>query len=375
MRPIGNGDDSTRSLRVGIVSTCAVSTPPRAYGGTELVVAELARGLVSLGHRPTVFATGDSTCPGAESCLFDLPVWPPNNLAELRHASAAWSQIATRNAFDIVHLHHAEALPFVRFVPLPTVTTVHHSREDQLVEHYASYPEIAFVAISARQAELSWEVPFRAVIHHGLDVDQYPFGEGGAQYAFLGRFARDKAPHLAIDAARRVGMPIALGGEAHPAEFAYYEAEVAPRLRGASDVRWLGEVNHQGKLQLLSSSACMLFPIQWEEPFGLVMIESMLVGTPVVAFACGAALEVIDEGITGFLVHDFEELCARARDATRLDRVACRAHARERWSRARMAREYAALYLDLVEQWESTRELELAPVAPVRGRPRGRLRI
>lgn len=375
MRPTGNGDDSTRSLRVGIVSTCAVSTPPRAYGGTELVVAELARGLVSLGHRPTVFATGDSTCPGAERCLFDLPVWPPNNLAELRHASAAWSQIATRGGFDIVHVHHAEALPFSQFVPLPTVTTIHHSREDRLVDHYASFPDIAFVAISARQAELSWEVPFHAVIHHGLDIEQYPSGEGGAQLAFLGRFARDKAPHVAIDAARRVGIPIVLGGEAHPAEYAYYESEVAPRLRDGDDARWLGEVGHQRKLELLSSSGCMLFPIQWEEPFGLVMIESMLVGTPVVAFACGAALEVIDEGITGFLVHDFEELCQRARDAMHLDRAACRAHARERWSRARMAREYAALYLDLVERWESARDIDLGAFGAVQGWPRRRLRI
>lgn len=347
---MGHGDASRRSLRVAIVSTCALSTPPRAYGGTELILAQLARGLDELGHRPTVFATGDSTCVGAERCLFEHPVWPPNDLAELRHAGAAWSRIS-RGGFDVVHINHAEALPFASFVSVPTVATVHHCRDEELVEHYASYSDVAFVAISRRQAELSWEVPFRAVIHHGLDVDRYPLGEGGPQCAFLGRFAREKAPHLAIDAARRVGVPIALGGEPHPAEYGYFAREVEPRLRDEAGARWLGELDHDRKVALLSTSRCMLFPIQWEEPFGLVMIESMLVGTPVVAFACGAALEVVEDGVTGFLVHDVDEMCQRVRDVGGIDRRACHDRARERWSLQRMAREYASLYAEVIEGW------------------------
>jgi glycosyltransferase involved in cell wall biosynthesis len=329
-------------LRIALFSTCAVATPPKRYGGTELVVAELAGALRKLGHAPSVFATGDSTCVGARRCLFDEPIWPPDDLAELRHSSAGWAEIASCSAFDVVHVNHAAALPFTRIVRMPTVATVHHSRVDELTRHYAAHPGVAFAAISRRQAELAWEIPFRAIVHHGLDVDRYAYGAGGRGCAFLGRLAAVKAPHLAIDAARRAGVPIYLGGDAHPSERAYFESTVRP-LFGEGVVH-LGEVDHAAKLDLLGSVCCMLFPIEWEEPFGLVMIESMLVGTPVIAFARGAATEVIEEGVTGFLVKDVEEMTARIRDVGRIDRRSCRAAARGRWNAERMAREYVSLY-------------------------------
>lgn len=347
---VADGNASRPSLRVAIVSTCALSTPPKAYGGTELVLADLSAALRALGHRPTVFATGDSTCVGARRCLFDEPVWPPDDLAELRHAGAAWREIRASGAFDVVHVNAAGALPFVRFVPLPTVATVHHDRVERLAAHYAAYPDVAFVAISNRQAELSWEVSFRAVIHHGMDVERYAYGAGGDACAFLGRLSATKAPHLAIEAARRAGVPLLLGGEAHPLDRDYFEAKVVPEL-GAAGVRWLGEVDPPRKTELLRHACCLLFPIQWEEPFGLVMIESMLVGTPVIAFACGAAPEVVDEGVTGFLVNDVDEMAKKIPEARRLDRRLCRATARARFSAVRMARRYVDLYRDSASRW------------------------
>lgn len=346
------GDDSERSLRIAIISTCSLATPPRAYGGTELVVAELARGLRSIGHRPIVFATGDSTCTGARSALFEHGVWPQDQLAELRHAAAAWEQISTLHDVDVVHVHHAVALPFTKFVPVPTVATVHHDREQSLADHYAAYLDVAFVAISRRQAELSWEVPFRAVVHHGLEVERYPLGAGGPRCAFLGRLAHQKAPHLAIDAARRARLPIVLAGQPHAMDGEYFAREVKPRI--GADAIWVGEVDHERKVELLSNSCCLVFPIQWEEPFGLVMIEAMLVGTPVVAFACGAAPEVVEEGVTGFLASTLDELCMRIRDVQNLDRRACRARARARWGAHRMAREYATVYRDAIDSWSAT---------------------
>lgn len=340
------------SLRIAILSTCALSTPPKAYGGTELVTSDLATALRRLGHEPTVFATGDSTCAGARRAHFDAPVWPPDDLSELRHASAAWHEIGASGEFDVVHVNHAAALPFARFVSIPTVATVHHERVAQLAAHYADHPLVAFAAISRRQAQLAWEVPFRAVIHHGLDVERYPYGAGGNACAFLGRFASAKAPHLAIEAARRSGLPIELGGEAHPPERTYFETRVATQL--GPNVTWLGEVGHERKVDLLRRVRCLLFPIQWEEPFGLVMIESMLIGTPVIAFACGAAPEVVEEGVTGFLVHDLDEMVAKISDVGRLDRHACRAAARKRWSAERMARDYLDLYYDAIRHWTST---------------------
>lgn len=316
-----------RPLEIALVSTSALPTPPNAYGGTELFVADLAQALVELGHWPTVFATGDSRCTGTLCWTLDDPVWPPCMLAELRHAALAWSKIAA-GTFDVVHVNHAAALPFQRFVGSPTVATVHHEREEALARHYAFYPDIAFVAISRKQRELSPDVPFRAVIHHGLDPDRYPMGSGAEGYcAFLGRFAPGKAPHLAIEAALRAGMPIRLGGEAHATEHAYFEREVRPRF-ALSGVEWLGEVGGSRKTGLLCGAACLLVPLQWEEPFGLVMIESMMVGTPVIAFPRGSAPEIVEDGVTGHLVRDIDAMVERIRGIASFDRRRCRARAR-----------------------------------------------
>ena len=342
MHPRARGDPARRPLQIALVSTTAVATPPTAYGGTELIVGELARGLVELGHHPTVFATGDSRCAGVLRWAIERPVWPPDTLTELRHAGFAWAEIAA-GSFDVVHVNHPFALPFARLVGRPTVMTVHHHREDAFAEHYASYPEVAFNAISKTQRELSPHIPFRAVIHHGLSVDAYPEGAGAGGYcAFLGRFAPEKAPHLAIDAAKNAGVPIRLGGEAHPPARAYFEREVLPRLGPGVDC--LGEVGAARKISLLRDAACLLFPIQWEEPFGLVMIEAMLVGTPVIGFSRGSVPEVIDEGVTGHVVRSVDDMVDRIRTIATFDRQRCRARARERWSSLRMAREYVALY-------------------------------
>jgi glycosyltransferase involved in cell wall biosynthesis len=338
-----DADWPSRSLDIALLSTTAVSTPPEAYGGTELVVGELAQALADLGHRPTVFATGDSRCAGVLRWAIERPVWPPDTLTEVRHAGFAWSEIAA-GSFDVVHVNHAAALPFCDLVRLPTVATVHHDREDSLRLHYASYPNVSYAAISRRQLELSPDIPFDAVIHHGLSIDRFPAGSGAGGYcAFLGRIAAEKAPHLAIDAARRAQKLLRLGGEAHVVAKSYFECEIAPRLARAG-VEWLGEVGGDRKLSLLCEAECLLMPVQWEEPFGLVMIEAMLVGTPVIAFRRGSVPEVIDEGVTGYIVQSVDEMADRICAVATFDRQRCRTRARERWSARRMADEYVELY-------------------------------
>lgn len=339
-------------MRVALVSTCAVATPPKAYGGTELVVAELAKGLSALGHDVTLFATGDSSPAAPFRWHFPRPVWPPNELAELRHAAFAWHEIA-RDDFDVVHVHHVAALPSTLAYRHPTVMTLHHERVEALVDFYRDFPDVAYVAISERQRELAPEIPVGHVVHHGLDPDAYPAGAGSGRYvAFLGRFAPEKAPHLAVDAALAAGMKLRIGGAAHdvPVAQRYFADELAPRLDAAGPrVEWLGELSHGPKIALLRDASALLFPIQWEEPFGLVMIEAMLVGTPVIALARGSAPEVIEDGVTGFVVRTREEMARAMKRAATIDRSRCRARARERWSHLRMAADYARVYEATIE--------------------------
>ncbi|MEO6420287.1 MAG: glycosyltransferase family 4 protein [Polyangiaceae bacterium] len=333
-------------MRIALVSTCALPTPPDAYGGTELVVAALAKELIVLGHEVTVYATGDSHAAGDVRWVFAKHCWPPDTISEQKHVQFAWNDIrAQKIPFDVVHVQQAHSLELAGNYANRTALTIHHARSNSLVEHYVAFPEVSFVAISARQAELIPEVPIARVIHHRLDPAGYRFGSGEGGYClFLGRLSAQKAPHIAIDAARHAGALLRIAGEAHPDGLKYFERKVKPRLADTRRVEWLGEAPVSVKTELLRAANALLFPLGWEEPFGLVMIESMLVGTPVIAFARGSAPEVIDEGVTGYLVRDEAEMSYRLKRIVTFDRKRCRQRALERWSAGRMARNYQALY-------------------------------
>jgi len=341
-------------MRIALISTCAVSVPPRAYGGTELIIAELAKRLTQLGHDVTTFATGDSAPAGRLEWLFDRPTWPPTDRAEFRHAAAAWRHIARApNAFDVVHAHQSQSLAFASLVhSVPTVYTLHHHRDESLIAMYRDFPDVAYVAVSRRQADLVPEVAIEDVILHGIDSDLFELGAGDQGFvAFLGRFAAEKGPHAAIDAARRARVPLRMGGGVHPPDREYFEREVRPRLADSrGGVQWLGELSFIPKVALLRGARALLFPIDWEEPFGLVMIESMLVGTPVIGFPRGSVPEVVEEGVTGFIVRDEVEMAARIQRLDGFDRRRCRERARERWSSLRMAQEHETLYERLLQR-------------------------
>jgi glycosyltransferase involved in cell wall biosynthesis len=312
------------------------------------VVAELAKNLTRLGHDVTTFATGDSEPEGKLQFRFEKPVWPPYESAELRHAGYAWREITAPGAgYDIVHAHQAPSLAFAATHPsVRTVYTIHHCRDERLIDLYKDFPNATYVGISRRQAALIPEIQVEEIILHGLDVDLYEAGAGDGGYvAFLGRFAPEKGPHLAIDASRKAGVTLRMGGGVHPPDRPFFERDVKPLLEdGTGGVERLGELSHAPKLSLLRGARAMLFPIEWEEPFGLVMIESMLVGTPVIGFPNGSVPEVIEDGVTGYIVRDVNEMAARIKDLEGFDRDRCRARAREKWSSMRMAREHEALY-------------------------------
>lgn len=319
-----------------------MAVPPRGYGGTELVVHELVRGLTGAGHHVTLFATGDSRAPDLRF-VYPAPVWPPDPQAEVVHCKHAARAIA-RERFDVVHAHTPSMVSFGEGVGAPCVYTLHHVHDDRLTEVYRRRRGVHYVAISARQAQLEPQLACQ-VIHHGLDPQSYPLDRGEGDYAaFLGRLAPCKAPDLAIAAARAAGLSIRLAGEIHPVDATPDWMAVMASALAQPGVLHLGEMGGARKARFLGGARALLMPLRWEEPFGLVMIEAMLCGTPVIAYARGAAPEIVDEGTTGFLVEDEDEMAAVLAQLDRFDRPGCRLRAAARFSSARMVRDYERVY-------------------------------
>jgi len=333
------------AVRIAIVAPPVVPVPPPAYGGTERVLDVLARGLQAAGHEVVLFCTGDSSCPVPRAWVYEeaLGVGAPGPVPELRQALAAYEAVQD---CDVVH-DHTLVGPLVadRFPWLAVVTTNHGPFVGDLgVIYRAISQRVPVIAISHHQASTASGVQLAGVVHHGLDLDQFPVGTGRGGFAlFLGRMHPDKGVHLAARVARRAGVPLKIAAKMQePAERAYFEAEVAPLLGGP--VEYVGEVGGQEKLELLGEASCLLNPIQWPEPFGMVMIEALASGTPVVATPMGSAPEIVEPGRTGFLGVTEEELVAGVQRAAELDRQACRRSAEVRFSAERMVRDHLRIY-------------------------------
>lgn len=320
--------------------------PPTGYGGTELVVDGLCRGLVALGHDVTLFATGDSSCP--------VPLrWQhPEHLGTgrsrtagmLSHALAAYDVAATLRP-DIVHDHTILGAYVAAMTGMPALTTNHNPFDRDANAIYRRIADrVPVVAISRSHARAAEGFVPIAAIHHGIDVDGHGSGSGDGGFAlFIGRISPSKGVHHAIRAARAVGMPLRIAAKVtEQGEREYFHRVIEPEL--GPGTAFLGEVGGAAKERLLGSATVLVNPIQWDEPFGMVMVEAMAHGTPVVATARGAAVEIVEPGITGILVEDARDLPDAILAARGLDRSRIRARARERFSLERMAREYVAAY-------------------------------
>lgn len=334
-------------MKIAIVSTPFVSVPPADYGGTELMVHQLVEGLSERGHEVVLFATGDSRSGGELRFLYESSQWPPGIMTDLNHGSWAFQQIAEED-FDVVHVHSASALAFSRLLPeLPMVYTLHHVRDEELSSFYRNFPEINYIAISADQAGREEPLPRMDVIHHGLDASPYEWTTASDDYVcFIGRFAPVKGLPAAVDAARRAGVPIAVAGSVHEVDTEYGAREIEPRLQ-QSHVRFLGRVNMTQKVPLLRDARALLAPIEWDEPFGLVLIEAMLSGCPVVAYPRGSVRELIEPGVTGFIVEnatELEQVIRRGGPLDSFDRARCRERAVERFDRARLVDDHERLF-------------------------------
>ncbi|GGP80863.1 glycosyltransferase family 4 protein [Saccharothrix coeruleofusca] len=358
------GRDSSHSprtadpLRIALVAPPYFDVPPSAYGGVEAVVADLADALVARGHRVTLVGAGrDGT-----AARF-VPVWDrtvPERLGEpfpeVMHALAtrrAVEDLIRTEGLDVVHDHTLSGpLNAAGYAAagVPTVVTVHGPVDDDLGRLYRGLgQDVHLVAISDRQRELAPDLNWTATVHNALRLADWPFQRQKEDYAlFLGRFHPQKAPHLALEAAHAAGLPLVLAGKcAEPIEKEYFEREVRPRLTERDHV--FGVADATAKRELLRKARCLLFPIRWEEPFGMVMIEAMACGTPVVALRAGAVPEVVAHGVTGLVCDDPGELPRALADVRDLDPDACRAHVAAHFDVDNLAAGYEAAFRKAVQ--------------------------
>ncbi len=323
--------------------------PPTGYGGVELVVASITEGLVARGHDVTLFAHADSkTTATLVSPMIDAP--HPALLGgtwyDALHAAAAYLEIG--NDFDVVHDHSGivgPALGALRDGNPPVVHTLHGPWTEPAKRYYALLAEyIHLVAISEAQRADNPDVRYAGVVHNGIDLDSYPFqAEKDDFLVYIGRANPDKGPTLAIEVARRAGLPLAMVVKRNePFELAYWDEVVAPMLN--SEVEVFEAITHQHKVDLLGRARAMVFPIQWPEPFGLVMAEAMACGTPVVACPAGAAVELVDDGITGYLRTSLDDLVWAVGQVGGCSPQACRTRAEDRFSAEAMVTGYEQLF-------------------------------
>ncbi|HLN06213.1 MAG TPA: glycosyltransferase family 4 protein [Acidimicrobiales bacterium] len=332
-------------MKIAIVAPPWVAVPPVGYGGTEAVLDGLARGLSAAGHDVLLYTTGDSACPVPKAWVFEKAagVGIGGAVTELRHVIHAYEAV---RGYDIVHDHTLVGPVYAeRFPDLAVVTTNHGPFDGDLRDYYRAIGDrVPVIAISHHQASTAGEVPVAGVIHHGINTDKFALGAGRGGYAlFLGRMSPDKGVHTAVRVAREAGVPLKIAAKLREQpEHEYFEERVRPLLGG--DIEYIGEVAGATKHQLLGDALCLLNPMAWHEPFGMVMIEALASGTPVVATPRGAAPEIVDDGVTGFLRIGEEALAVALGRVGSLDRAACRRAAESRFSLEHMVGGHVDLF-------------------------------
>ena len=340
-------------MRIAQVPPLYEAVPPRFYGGTERVVAHLTDALVELGHDVTLFASADAQTKAELVKVRDQairldPALLKSDLAA--HMSMLWDVRRRAHEFDVIHFHTDMLhFPFFEDMAAKTLTTL-HGRLDlkDLPGVYWRWNQFPLVSISDDQRSPIRFANWAGTVHHGMRADLYkPNYEPGRYLAFLGRISPEKRPDRAIAIARRLGLRLKIAAKIDAADRAYWEAEIEPLVRGNPLVEFVGEIGDAEKSAFLGGAEALLFPIDWPEPFGLVMIEAMACGAPVIAYDCGSVPEIVEDGLTGFIVQDEDEAAAAVSRLDRLDRRAIRRRFEERFSATAMARRYLDLYAGL----------------------------
>jgi glycosyltransferase involved in cell wall biosynthesis len=340
-------------LRIAILSPPWFPVPPTGYGGIEWIVWLLADGLVEQGHEVTMFASGDSRSRATLSWVFEHAPSEliGRSLPELRHALAAYERAGD---FDVINDHSGPLGAVLGgLVDTPVVHTVHGPLGGEPGEVYESIgrisPKVGLISLSLNQRLPKPDLNWVANVPNALDLEHYPCQPHRGEYLlFLGRMNHEKGAHRAISVAMELGLPLKLAGKVREQKEQDYFAEFVEPHLGKSGIEYLGEVNHGTKVELLQDARATLFPIEWDEPFGLVMIESMACGTPVIATRYGAVPEVMDEGQGGVIVDSYKQMAAALEQTDAIDPLDCRRYGEERFAPERMVGDYMAAYRDAI---------------------------
>lgn len=342
-------------MRIAQIAPLWERVPPPAYGGTELVVGLLTDELVRKGHDVTLFASGDSVTLAKLQSVHDKALRLDSRIKEygiyeMLNLSSVYEQA---DQFDIIHSHvGCAALPYCNLVKTPTVHTLHGiftPDNEKLFIHAKKQP---FVSISDAQRDPRLNLNCVGTVYNGIDPNRYtyhPQPDNPPYLAFLGRMSSEKGPHLAIEIAKRTGLPLKMAGKVDPVDQEFFATQVKPHIDG-KQIQYLGEATHQDKSPLLGGAIATLFPITWREPFGLVMVESMVVGTPVIAMNLGSVPEVMSHGKSGYICNSVDECVAAVERISELNRQDCRDHVLENFSAKRMADGYEAVYRQILAE-------------------------
>ncbi|MGJ5676877.1 MAG: glycosyltransferase family 4 protein [Nostochopsis sp.] len=339
-------------MKIAQVAPLWEQVPPPTYGGVELVVSRLTDELVRRGHEVTLFASGDSQTLAKLEAVYPRALRLDPNFKEYTpHEMLELSQVYQQAAeFDLIHSHlGVSALPLASLVSTPTVHTLHGNFTEDNCNVYSHHQKQPYISISNAQRQIN--LNYVGTVYNGINPNDYPFVDKPQEppyLAFLGRFSPEKGPHHAIAIAKKTGWRLKMAGKIDVVDSEFFEKEIAPQIDG-QQIQFLGEINHAEKTELFGNAAITLFPITWQEPFGLVMIESMATGTPVIAMNLGSVPEVINHGVTGFICQNVDEMVAMIPQALELNRQTCREYVENRFSVMQMVNGYETVYEQVIK--------------------------
>ncbi|HEY7974170.1 MAG TPA: glycosyltransferase family 4 protein [Ktedonobacterales bacterium] len=349
-------------MRIAQVAPLFVATPPRGYGGTERIISGLTEALVQQGHDVTLFATGDSrTSARLVACAPEALGFEHLFESGASHVAMMAQVYRRASEFDVIHSHmDYHALPFAAHSKTPTIITLHGALDvPGYPEALSAFRDTRYVSISDNQRTPAPNLNWAATVYHGIDVQAHPFGEQPGTYLlFVGRISPEKGPERAIAIARRCGIPLKIAAKVDPKDRKFFAQTIKPLLDDPL-IEFLGPVNEQRKCELMKNALALLLPIRWPEPFGLVFIESLACGTPVLTCPMGAAPEILREGETGFMRESDDGLAEAALRVRDVSRAGCRAWAERRFDISEMTRNYVEVYQAALGKRQRQRALDI----------------